>query len=76
VYATYSPAARMTPEDQVLKKEMFEKYQTTTHWPHCNLYTHDTAKITVDGVEAPDPLERTEPLVKPALSEKVLSWRV
>jgi hypothetical protein len=62
----------MTPEDQLLKKEMFEKYQTTTHWPHCNLYTHGSATIKVDEVEFPDPLERSEPLTKPDHSEKVL----
>lgn len=72
VYATYTPAAWMTPEDQLLKKEMFEKYQTTTHWPHCNLYTHGNATIKVDGLEVPDPLERSEPLMKPVHSEQIL----
>jgi hypothetical protein len=72
VYATYTPASWMTPENQVLKKEMFEKFQTTTHWPHTNLYTHGAATITVDGVEKPDPLERSAPIDKPVHSERLL----
>lgn len=72
VYATYTPAAWMTPENRLLKKSMFEKHQTTTHWPHCNLYSHGNATITVDGKEVPDPLERTEPVTKPVLTEKLL----
>lgn len=62
----------MTAKDQLLKKDMFEKYRTTTHWPHCNLYTHGEATIKVNGVEVPDPLERSEPLTKPINSDKVL----
>ena len=73
VYATYTPAAWMTPGDQLLKKELFENYQTTTHWPHCNLYTHGKATIKLDGVEVEDPLERSEPVTKPVLSKQVLN---
>jgi hypothetical protein len=62
----------MTPENQTLKKEMFEKFQTTTHWPHTNLYTHGAAIITVHGVERRDPLERSEPVNKPVQSERLL----
>lgn len=72
IYATYTPASWMTPEDQILKKEMFEKTQTTTHWPHCNLYTHGGATIKVDGKDVPDPLDRTEPVTKPDPTDKLL----
>lgn len=72
VYATYTPAAWMSEEDRALKKDLFEKYETTTHWPHTNLFTHGKAKIAVDGKEVPDPLERDEPITKPELSEKLL----
>ncbi|KAH6684049.1 hypothetical protein B0J14DRAFT_612195 [Halenospora varia] len=71
-YATYTPASWITPENQVLKKEMFEKRQTTTHWPHCNLYSHGKATVKVDGVEVIDPLERDEPATKLVESEKLL----
>jgi ectoine hydroxylase-related dioxygenase (phytanoyl-CoA dioxygenase family) len=72
VYATYTPAAWMSTEDQILKKEMFEKQQTTTHWPHCNLYTHGNATITVDGAEVLDPLDRTETVTKVVETDQVL----
>jgi len=72
VYATYVPATWMTSEDQVLKKEMFEKFQTTTHWPHINLYTHGQAKVTVDGVEVTDPLERSKPITRREVDDKML----
>jgi hypothetical protein len=62
----------MTAEDQLLKKDMFEKFQTTTHWPHCNLYTHGKATIKVNGVEQEDPLERDEPLTKAVHTDKLL----
>jgi hypothetical protein len=62
----------MTPENQDLKKEMFEKRQTTTHWPHCNLFTHGGATIKVDGKDVPDPLDRSEPVAKLVESEKLL----
>jgi hypothetical protein len=62
----------MEPDNQLMKKEMFEKYCTTTHWPHCNLYTHGEAAMAVGWVEEPDPLERKEPITKPILTEKLL----
>ncbi|PWY67011.1 MFS transporter [Aspergillus eucalypticola CBS 122712] len=65
VYATYTPAAWMSEEDREKKKELFEAYETTTHWPHTNLYTHGKAMVKVDGEEVVDPLERDEPLTKP-----------
>ncbi|KAE8380187.1 MFS transporter [Aspergillus bertholletiae] len=72
VYATYTPAAWMSDEDRAAKKELFENHETTTHWPHTNLYTHGKATINVDGEEVPDPLEREEPLTKPEKTEKLL----
>ncbi|PYH73737.1 MFS transporter [Aspergillus vadensis CBS 113365] len=66
VYATYTPAAWMSEEDREKKKDLFEKYETTTHWPHTNLYTHGKAMVMVDGEEVVDPLERDEPLTKPS----------
>ncbi|GAA82776.1 MFS transporter [Aspergillus luchuensis IFO 4308] len=67
VYATYTPAAWMSEEDREKKKELFEGYETTTHWPHTNLYTHGKAMVKVDGEEVVDPLERDEPLTKPLM---------
>ncbi|CAK44625.1 hypothetical protein CBS115989_1788 [Aspergillus niger] len=72
VYATYTPAAWMSEEDRQKKKELFEAYETTTHWPHTNLFTHGKAMVQVDGEEVVDPLERDEPLTKPVRSERLL----
>ncbi|PYH78429.1 hypothetical protein BO82DRAFT_435041 [Aspergillus uvarum CBS 121591] len=72
VYATYTPAAWMSAEDRRKKTELFEHYETTTHWPHTNLYTHGKATVTVDGEEQVDPLERDEPLTKPVRTEQLL----
>ncbi|RAK80590.1 MFS transporter [Aspergillus fijiensis CBS 313.89] len=70
VYATYTPAAWMTDADRRTKAELFEHFETTTHWPHTNLYTHGKATVTVDGEERVDPLERDEPLTKPVRTER------
>ncbi|PYH47361.1 MFS transporter [Aspergillus saccharolyticus JOP 1030-1] len=72
VYTTYTPAKWMSEEDRKKKTELFEQYETTTHWPHTNLYTHGKATVTVDGEERPDPLERDEPLTKPVRTEQLL----
>ena len=50
------------------KAELFSRWETTTHWPHCNIWGHGKAKV--DGVV--DPLERDEPLEKPEMTDKLL----
>jgi ectoine hydroxylase-related dioxygenase (phytanoyl-CoA dioxygenase family) len=72
VYATYTPASWMTPENRALKKEMFDTRSTTTHWPHCNLYSHGDATIDVDGKKVPDPLERKMPVTQLEQTDKLL----
>lgn len=71
IYACYTPAAWAAPEDLEIKKELFQKFKNTTHWPHCNLFTHGGATITVDGEEVPDPLDRAEPVENPILTDQV-----
>ncbi|KAJ5999994.1 hypothetical protein N7481_000403 [Penicillium waksmanii] len=71
-YVTYTPAKWMSEEDRLLKKDLFENYETTTHWPHTNLFSHGKAKVEVDGQEVVDPLERDEPITKPIKTEKLL----
>jgi ectoine hydroxylase-related dioxygenase (phytanoyl-CoA dioxygenase family) len=68
IYACYTPAALASKEDLALKKEIFEKWEATTHWPHINI--HSQGKAKVDGKI--DPWERTEPLEKPELTDKLL----
>ncbi|KAI4659154.1 uncharacterized protein J4E92_003957 [Alternaria infectoria] len=68
IYACYTPAAMASKEDLAKKKEIFEKWEATTHWPHINI--HSQGKAKVDGEI--DPWERTEPLEKPELTDKLL----
>jgi ectoine hydroxylase-related dioxygenase (phytanoyl-CoA dioxygenase family) len=67
IYACYTPVAMASPEALQKKKEIFEKWEATTHWPHINI--HSQGKHMIDGKL--DPLERTEPLEKPELTDKL-----
>ncbi|KAM0547542.1 hypothetical protein ACHAPJ_010286 [Fusarium lateritium] len=68
IYACFTPAAFMSEEDRKKKSEIFKKWETTTHWPHCNLHSH--GKAMIDGEIDPD--ERDEPLEKPELTPQLL----
>ncbi|RYP80003.1 hypothetical protein DL769_002672 [Monosporascus sp. CRB-8-3] len=68
LYATYAPAKLATPEDLALKAELFKKYEGSTHWPHCNIWSQ--GKAMREGKVCPG--ERDEPLEKPELTETVL----
>ncbi|ENI01687.1 hypothetical protein COCC4DRAFT_74701 [Bipolaris maydis ATCC 48331] len=43
IYACYTPAAMASKEDLEKKKEIFEKWEATTHWPHINIYSQGKA---------------------------------
>ncbi|KAH8710147.1 hypothetical protein GQ44DRAFT_830453 [Phaeosphaeriaceae sp. PMI808] len=68
IYTCYTPAVMTSAEDLKLKKEIFKKWEATTHWPHINI--HSQGKAMIDSKL--DPLERTEPLEKPELTDKLL----
>lgn len=68
IYVCMTPRALATPEDLALKKDIFEKYEATTHWPHCNIWRQ--GKAMIDGKL--DPLERDEPLEKPVVTDQIL----
>lgn len=68
IYACFTPASFMLEEDRQKKIEIFKRWEATTHWPHCNLFSHGKAKI--DGKV--DPCERDEPIEKPELTTKLL----
>ncbi|KOC15069.1 hypothetical protein AFLA70_41g004500 [Aspergillus flavus AF70] len=40
IYTCYTPAAWISPEDLENKKEIFHKWEATTHWPHINIHSH------------------------------------
>ncbi|KAB8223189.1 hypothetical protein BDV33DRAFT_189086 [Aspergillus novoparasiticus] len=62
IYVTYTPAKLATPEDLALKASISHRYESTTHWPHCNIFARGNA---MRGDEI-CPGEREEPL-KPEL---------
>ncbi|KAJ6010021.1 hypothetical protein N7522_005037 [Penicillium canescens] len=68
LYVCMTPRDLASPEDLALKKDIFEKYEATTHWPHCNIWRQ--GKAQKDGKR--DPLERDEPLDKPAVTDQIL----
>jgi hypothetical protein len=68
LYVCMMPRALASPEDLALKKDIFEKYEATTHWPHCNIWRQ--GKAQKDGKR--DPLERDEPLEKPVVTDQIL----
>jgi hypothetical protein len=68
IYACYTPVALASAEDLQKKKEIFERWEATTHWPHINI--HSQGKAMIDGKI--DPMERTEPLEKPELTDRLL----
>lgn len=68
IYTCFAPVALAKPEDVEFKAQLFKRWETTTHWPHCNIWGH--GKAQVNGKR--DPLERDEPLEKPELTDQVL----
>lgn len=67
-YVSYAPAALASKEDLKLKAEIFRKFEGTTHWPHCNIWSN--GKHEINGKR--DPLERDQPLELPIMSRKLL----
>ncbi|KAL3423308.1 hypothetical protein PVAG01_05055 [Phlyctema vagabunda] len=68
IYACYTPAALATPEGLAKKKEIFEKRERTTHWPHRNFWRAE--KILRLGKE--DPNHRDVPFEEPVITDKLL----
>jgi len=70
IYVAYTPARFASKEALEVKKEVFEKWRGTTHWPHDNLVSMDNQPLLDDGTV--DPRDRTEPLEMPERSERLL----
>ncbi|KAH8755962.1 hypothetical protein F5882DRAFT_481916 [Hyaloscypha sp. PMI_1271] len=68
IYACYTPASLATPEDLHRKKEIFERRERTTHWPHRNFWRAD--EILRLGKK--DSYSRDRPFDEPVLSDKLL----
>ncbi|KAF9885048.1 hypothetical protein FE257_000779 [Aspergillus nanangensis] len=66
IYTCYMPVADVSQEDLKRKKEAFETFRTTSHWPNANFLGGRDA--TRDG--NPCPYNRHEPVKKPQLDER------
>lgn len=70
IYACYTPANLASEETLRKKKDAFERFSATTHWPHDNVVVRDLKARLEDGSE--DPRNRDEPRSKPIYTEKLL----
>lgn len=66
VYTCFMPVADATQEDLVAKKDAYERWVGTTHWPNAKFVGSNVAKR--DGVD--DKSNRFEPLNKPVMDER------
>ncbi|TVY42181.1 hypothetical protein LOCC1_G003793 [Lachnellula occidentalis] len=69
IYVCMTPASFASAEDLKKKKEIFEIWGRTTHWPHKNIWL-DLKVPQRNGKD--DPLNRTEPVTKPVITEQLL----
>ncbi|EAT76527.2 hypothetical protein SNOG_16155 [Parastagonospora nodorum SN15] len=67
-YICMTPRKFAKKEDIELKAKLFNDFQGTTHWPHCNI--HKAGPPLRDGKLCPK--NRTEPLEKPVITDQVL----
>ncbi|RDW95314.1 hypothetical protein BP5796_01077 [Coleophoma crateriformis] len=70
IYATYTPAVLAKEEALKVKKEIFEQYGGTTHWPHDNINPRKNLPLRADGTV--DPLNRLQPREMPEKTEQLL----
>ncbi|EUC42417.1 hypothetical protein COCMIDRAFT_103571 [Bipolaris oryzae ATCC 44560] len=67
-YICMTPRKFAKEEDVKLKAELFQKFQGTTHWPHCNI--HKAGPPLRNGKLCPK--DRSEPLEKPVITDQIL----
>ncbi|KAJ5222553.1 uncharacterized protein N7469_008793 [Penicillium citrinum] len=68
-YICMTPRRFATPETLELKKQCFETYTGTTHWPHCNV--RPTKEKPMRNGEV-CPKDRSEPFEKPVITDTLL----
>ena len=72
IYTCFAPASQISPEDLAKKQALFNRFEGTTHWPHCNMFGQGKAKK--DGKRESEeicPHERDEPIEKPIVTEQI-----
>ncbi|KAJ5939043.1 hypothetical protein N7466_002177 [Penicillium verhagenii] len=70
IYASYSPASLASEETLERKKEAFESFRATTHWPHDNVVLRDKTLYFPDGTL--ETRNRSKPLEEPEYTDKLL----
>ena len=70
IYAAYTPTRLASAEQLALKKQVFERFGGTTHWPHDNIVARSTQTFLEDGSR--DPRDRERPMEMPELSDELL----
>ncbi|KAF5012627.1 hypothetical protein FDECE_1319 [Fusarium decemcellulare] len=68
-YVSYAPARLATPEVLEKKKEAFDKWLATTHWPHDNIVLRSNEPTLPDGTVD---TRRSSPRDKPELTDRLL----
>ncbi|KAF9872471.1 phytanoyl-CoA dioxygenase [Colletotrichum karsti] len=68
-YVSYAPASFATPEVTAAKREAFDKWLATTHWPHDNIVLRTNQPVLPDGTVD---TRRQEPREKPEITETLL----
>ena len=69
IYVSYAPRSFATTEALETKREAFEKYLATTHWPYDNITLRSNFPVLKDGNADK---RRREPLEKPQPSTELL----
>lgn len=69
VYVSYAPRLFATEESLGVKREAFEKFLATTHWPHDNITLRSNFPVLENGVAD---VRRSQPREKPVMSDDLL----
>lgn len=70
IYSSYTPATLASKEQLALKKQVFEEFGGTTHWPHDNIVARATTTLLEDGTR--DPKDRDMPREMPDMTPQLL----
>jgi len=69
-YVAFTPATLASKDFLGKKKDLFERWSSTTHWPHDNFDFKENKAYLEDGTR--DPRDREEPREKPVLTPQLL----
>ncbi|KFA71550.1 hypothetical protein S40288_06831 [Stachybotrys chartarum IBT 40288] len=70
IYSAYTPARLAAPDQLALKKQVFEAYGGTTHWPHDNIVSRATETLLEDGTRGPRDRDRLREM--PDMTDQLL----